>query len=257
MKALAVAANTLRETLRERLMYNLVVFALILIGGSLTISQLTLGEQFRIIADIGTGSTQAISTLIAVFLGVAVVAREIDRRTCYAALARPVSRAEFLIGKYLGLIAVLALNVLAMAAATALMLVLYRGSGAPIGMEFVAAFALILVQVTLCAAFAVLFSSFSTPTLAVIFTLSVIGLGHVFGEVRGFWLASQSVGLKSLVRVLDFTLPNLSLLDMKEALTYGDPVSPLSFLARTAYGLGWSGAVIALAAVVFSRKDIR
>ncbi|HTN53488.1 MAG TPA: ABC transporter permease subunit [Anaeromyxobacter sp.] len=257
MKALAVAANTVRETLRERLMYNLAIFGLILIGGSLTISQLTLGEQFRIIADIGTGSTQLFATLIAVFLGVAIVARELDRRTCYAALARPVSRGEFLVGKYLGLVAVLALNVAAMAAATALMLLVYRGSGDAFGLHFVAAFLLILVQVALCAAFAVLFSSFSTPTLAVILTLAVIGIGHVFGEVRGFWLTSPEVGLKSVVRVLDFVVPNLGLLDMKEALTYGDAVAPLSLLARVGYGLGWAGAVVALAAVVFSRKDVR
>jgi ABC-type transport system involved in multi-copper enzyme maturation permease subunit len=257
MKILAVASNTVREALRERLMYNLAVFALVLIGGSLTISQLTLGEQYRIIADIGTASAQLFGTLIAVFLGVAMMAREIDRRTCYPALARPVSRAGFLTGKYMGLTAVLALNVAAMAGATAAMLWIYRGAdGVPPG-PFGAAFGLILVHVALCAALAFFFSSFTTPTLAVIFTLSLVGAGHVFSEVRGFWLQSPRVGLKNLVHVLDFTLPNMGLLDMKEALTYGDPVTAGGLAMRVLYGLAWIGVALAGGAAVFSRKDVR
>jgi len=257
MKAAAVALNTIREALRERLMYNLAVFALVLIGGSLTISQLTLGEQYRIIADIGTSSSQLFGTFIAVFLGVAMMAREVDRRTCYAALARPISRAQFLVGKYLGLAAVLALNVAAMAAATAAMLLVYRGPGGIPAGPFLGAFSLIFVHLCLCAAFAFLFASFSTPTLSVIFTLSVIGAGHVFSEVRPFWLTTPNVGLKSLVRVLDFTLPNMGLVDMKEALTYGDAVTAGSFALRLGYGLTWTGLALVGAAVIFSRKDVR
>ncbi len=257
MKILAIAANTFREALRERLMYNLVVFALILIAGSLTISQLTVGEQFRIIADIGTSSTQVFGTLIAIFLGVALVSRELDRRTCYAILARPVSRAGFILGKYLGLLATLALNVLVMAVVSALMLSVHTGGVAFLGRGFAGAFGLVLVQLAVCAGLAVLFAALSTPTLAVIFTLSFVTAGHVFSEVRAFWLQSSQVHLKSLVRVLDFTLPNMGLLDVKEALTYGDPLPLPSLLARAGYGLLYAGVVLALAAMVFSRKDVR
>jgi Cu-processing system permease protein len=257
MKTLAIAAATLQETLRERLMYNLVVFAVVLIAGSLTISQLTLGEQFRIVADIGTGSTQLFGTLIAVFLGVALVARELDRRTCYAVLARPVGRAEFLLGKYLGLLAALALNVAIMAAASAAMLAAYRHGVGFLDLGFAAAFGLVFVQVAVCAAFAVMFAAFTTPTLAIIFTLSVIGAGHVFSEVRPFWVKSDLVQMKGLVSVLDFTLPNMGLLDLKEALTYGDPVSIASLATRAGYGVAYAGVIVALGCVVFSRKDVR
>jgi ABC-type transport system involved in multi-copper enzyme maturation permease subunit len=256
-RTIAIAANTLREALRERLMYNLVVFALVLIGGSLTISQLTLGEQFRIIANVATGSAQLFGTLIAVFLGVALLSREIDRRTCYAVLARPVSRAGFLVGKYLGLLATLALNVLVMAAATAAMLLLYTGSAAFLASGFFGAFGLMLVQLAVCGAFAVLFASFTTSTLATIFTISAVVAGHVFSEVRAFWLQAPQVEMKSLVRVLDVLLPNMGLLDLKDALTYGDPVTGASILARAAYGAGYAGVVVALAAFVFSKRDIR
>lgn len=256
-KTLAIAHNTLREALRERLMYNLAIFAMVLIAGSLTISQLTLGEQFRIIADVATSATQVFGTLIAVFLGVALVARELDRRTGYAILARPVSRASFVLGKYLGLLVTLALNVAMMAAVSAAMLLLYGGPAALFHPGFPAAFWLILVQLSVCAGFAVLFAAFTTPTLAVIFALSLVGAGHVFSEVRTFWLGSDRVGLKSLVWVLDVALPNMGLLDLKEALTYRDPVTLGSVAGRSAYGLLYAAVLVALAALVFRSKDVR
>lgn len=253
----ALVRNTVREALRERLMYNLAVFAVVLIAGSLTISQLTLGEQFRIIANVGTSSTQVFGTLTSVLLGVGLVSRELDRRTCYPILARPVSRARFIVGKYLGLVAVLALNVAVMAAATATMLALYTGGGRFLGLAFAGAFWLLLVQFAVCAGFAVLFSAFTTATLATIFSLTLVAAGHVFSEIRTFWLRADQVGMKPLVRVLDFVLPNMGLLDLKEALTYGDPVAAAALASRSAYGIAYAALLVGLAGVVFSRKDVR
>jgi ABC-type transport system involved in multi-copper enzyme maturation permease subunit len=257
VRALTVAANTVREALRERLMYNLVIFALILIAASVTISQLTLGEQFRVIADIGASSTQIFGTLIAVFVGVGLLSRELDRRTCYPALARPVSRAGFIVGKYLGLLATLALNLAVMAAANALTLALFSRGAGFLRLSFFGAFGLMLAQFAICAAFAILFTSFSTATLAAIFTLAIVAAGYVFSEIRPFWLQNPSVQMKQLVRVLDFTIPNMGLLDLKEAITYGDAVGLWSILLRGLYGFGYAAAVVALAALVFSRRDIR
>jgi ABC-type transport system involved in multi-copper enzyme maturation permease subunit len=256
-RTLAIAATTVREALRERLLHNLIVFAVLLVAGSLTISQLTLGEQFRIIANIGTSATQVFGTLIAVFLGVGLVTREIDRRTCYPALARPVSRAGFVLGKYLGLLATLGLNVGLMALATAAVLLVYRGAGTFLDGAYAATFLLTGVQLAVCGALAVLFSTFTTATLASIYTLAVVGAGWLFGEVRAFWLAARQVELKPLVKVLDVVLPNMALLDVKETVTYGDPVTLASIVARVAYGLGYASVLVLLAAAVFSRRDIR
>jgi len=254
---LTIARVTLQEALRDRLLYNLVVFAVLLVGSSLTISQLTLGEQYRIIANIGTSATQLFGLLIAVFLGVGLVSREMDRRTCYPALARPISRAGFVAGKYLGLLATLALNVALMAVVTAAMLLVHRGGEAPPGGPFAATFALTFLQLAVAGALAVLFSTFSSPTLSAIFALSVSGAGFLFGEIRPFWLAARQAEMKGLVRLLDVILPNLTLLDLKEAVTYGDPVTAGNVLLRAAYGAGWAGVLLALAAVIFSRRDVR
>lgn len=255
--ALAIAVMTLREALRERLLYNLVVFAVLLVIGSVTISQLTLGEQYRIIANIGTAATQVFGMLIAVFLGVGLVSKEIDRRTCYPALARPISRAGFVAGKYLGLLATLLLNVALMASATAAVLAYYRGDAAFLDFAFAATFALTLVQLAIGAALAVLFSTFTTATLASICSLSIIGAGWLFGEVRAFWLLARQADMKQLVRVLDVLLPNMTLLDVKEAVTYGDALTVGSALARGAYGAGYAAVLLLFASIIFSRRDIR
>ena len=255
--SLTIAANTFREALRERLLYNLLLFAVILTGGSLTISQLTLGEQFRIIADVSTSSTQIFTLVISVFLGVTLVAREVDRRTCYAVLARPVSRAGFILGKCLGLLATVALNVTVMAAVTGAVL-LAQTTGIRIsGLGYFSVFALMVVQAAVCIAFAALFASFSTPTLAVILTLAVVGSGFLFSEVRNFWLQAKQVQMKWVVGVLDYLIPNMGLLDAKESLTYGDPMTWGSLLGRGAYGLAYAAVILGLAMFVFSRRDIR
>lgn len=255
--SLAIAATTVREALRERLMYNLVAFALVLIAGALTISQLTVGEQFRIIANVGTGTAQAFGTLIAVFVGVGLVSKEIDRRTCYPVLARPIGRGAFVVGKYLGLVFVLALNTAVMMAVNAATILAYEHDLSFVGTPFFACYGLLLVQFAVCAAFAVLFSSFSTATLATIFTLSVIVAGHVFSSVRGFWLRSPKAGLKGLVHLLDVILPNMGLLDLKEAFTYGDAVAASTLVYRVLYGAGYAGVIVAIGCVVFSRRDMR
>ncbi|HET6412576.1 MAG TPA: ABC transporter permease subunit [Anaeromyxobacter sp.] len=256
-RSLAIAGNTLREALRERLLYNLVFFAVAVTVASLTVSQLTLGEQFRIIADVAASSTQLFGLLISVFLGVSLVARDLDRRTCYALLARPVSRTEFVVGKFLGLLATAGLNLLVMAAVSALALLSYRGDASFLGSGYFAAFGLMLAQFAVAVALAVLFASFTTSTLATIFTLSVLVSGFLFSEVREFWLSARQTEMKQFVRVLDVLLPNMGLLDAKEALTYGDPVALGSTLLRAAYGLGYAAVLMTLSAAVFSRKDIR
>jgi ABC-type transport system involved in multi-copper enzyme maturation permease subunit len=255
--ALVVAATTLREALRERLLHNLLVFAVILIASSITISQLTVGDQYRIIADVSASSTQVFGTIIAVFLSVALISRELDRRTCYPMLARPIGRGAFLAGKAVGLLAVVTLNGLVMAAASLATISAYAGLEAvPLG-PFAAAFALMILQFAICIGFAALFSTFTTPTLATVYTLSFVAAGHAFSEIRTFWLDDKKSGLKWLVRVLDYLLPNMGLLDLKEAITYRDAVQWASLGWRAGYGAAYALLLVAIGAVIFSRRDVR
>jgi len=255
--ALVIAATTVREALRERLLLNLLVFAVILIASSITISQLTVGDQYRIIADVSASSTQIFGTLIAVFLSVALISRELDRRTCYPMLARPIGRGTFLLGKALGLLAVVTLNGLIMALASLATLLVYAGAAQLPLAAFAAAYLLMVVQFAICIGFAALFSTFTTPTLATVYTLSIVLAGHAFSEIRTFWLADRRSGLKGLVGVLDYLLPNMGLLDLKEAITYRDPVPWETMGWRFGYGLTYAALLVALGAWTFSRRDVR
>ena len=255
--ALVIAANTVREALRERLLHNLLVFAVILIASSITISQLTVGDQYRIIADVTESSTQVFGTLIAVFLSVSLLARELDRRTCYTALARPIGRGTFLLGKAVGLLVVVAANALLMALAGLATLALHApDAGIPLG-AFGAAFGLMVVQFAICIGFAALFAPFTTPTLATVYTLAFVAAGHLFSDIRAFWLTNPRSGLKWLVSILDYALPNMGLLDLKEAVTYRDPVAWATLPWRAGYGLGYALLLVALGAWIFSRRDVR
>jgi len=252
---LVVARNTVREALRERLLYNLLVFAVILIASSITISQLTLGDQRRIIANVSTSSTQVFGTLIAIFLSVSLISRELDRRTCYPALARPLARGTFLAGKAAGLLAVVTLNGLVMAIASVATMLAFDPSAA--AGQFAAAFLLMIMQFAICIGFAALFTTFTTPTLATVFALSFVVAGHVFSDVRTFWLSHRRTQLKPLVGVLDYLLPNMGLLDLKEAVTYGDPISWGSVALRAGYGLAYAAVLVTIGAVIFARRDVR
>ena len=128
MKTWAVVANTFREAIRDKVLYNLVFFALLVMGASVVIGNMTLGESIKIILDLSLAAMSVFGLLIAIFVGIGLVHKEIQRRTLYMLLARPISRRNFVIGKYLGLMLVIALNVAIMTAALlALMALLLPG----------------------------------------------------------------------------------------------------------------------------------
>jgi ABC-type transport system involved in multi-copper enzyme maturation permease subunit len=251
-KILLLAWVTLREALRQKLAVNLLMFALLLIGGSVTLSELTYGEQHRIIADLALTAAQLFGTLIAVFLGAGLVAGDVQRRTLYPIVAKPVGRWQYLVGRYLGLVATLWLNLLVMALATAAALAVYTGGLAYLDKTpLFSAVIGIGAQLALVAAVATLFSSLTNATLAAIFTLAVALSGHFAREVFVYYKT------QALVRAVAFVLPNLASLDFKVQVVYQTAV-PLS---RLAWPLGYAALYVActlsLASAAFARRDFR
>src|SRR5712691_10854438 len=106
-----IALNTFKENLRDKILFNLVVFGLLLIGSSILLSTLTIGEQATIIKDVGLGSISLFGTLIAIFVGIGLVSKEIEKRTIYTIIAKPLRRYQFLLGKYFGLTLTLFVNI--------------------------------------------------------------------------------------------------------------------------------------------------
>jgi ABC-type transport system involved in multi-copper enzyme maturation permease subunit len=252
MNVLAIASVTLRELLRRKVQVNLLVFGTLMVLASYAISLLTLGFMRRILSDLGLTSMQAIGVLLATFLGASVVAGDVERRVLYTVVAKPVSRTEYLLGRYLGLAVALLLNLLVMALALAAMLVLEAGTLATLDGTFAVAIAMLGLQFVVVAAVAVLFSSITSSTLAAIFTLSVAVAGMLTNEVRNLWKG----GAEWLGTVVWYLVPNLGALSLNESVVYRTPVPPGSWWAA-AYALLYAAAALALASAVFERRDLR
>jgi ABC-type transport system involved in multi-copper enzyme maturation permease subunit len=248
----AIAWLTVRDALRQKLAVNLLVFGLLLIAASFTISNLTFGEQYRIISDVALSSAQLFGTLIAVFLGAGIVAGEIQRRTLYPVLAKPVSRVQYLLGRYAGLVATLWLNLAAMAVACVAILWFYlRDPSFLWTTPLAAAFAGLAAQLAVVAAIAILFSTFTNPTLAAIFGLALAASGHLARETLFYWRDTPPL------RAVGTILPNLAALDYKVQVVYKDALAPGQVATSLAYAAVYVAFLLALASVVFSRRDLR
>jgi Cu-processing system permease protein len=256
-KILALTGVTIREALRQKLAVNLLVFALALVAASFTISQLTFGEQYRIIVDIGLSAMEIFGTLIAVFLGAGLIAGDVERRTVYPIIAKPVSRATYILGRYLGLVATTTLNMLVMVVVFTLVLAYYlKGFGFLHDSPFFAVVASMVVRFAVIGAVACFFSCFTTATLSAIFTLSLVVAGLLSSELVRYW-AQQGTVARAIGKAAFVLVPNLEALNLKEAMVYKDAV-PLSFaLTGLGYGVLYAAAVVAFAVAVFSRRDLR
>jgi ABC-type transport system involved in multi-copper enzyme maturation permease subunit len=254
---LALARVTVREALRQKLAVNLLVFAVALVAASFAISTLTFGEQYRVIANIGLTAIEVFGTLIAVFLGAGLVAGDVQRRTVFPIVAKPVSRAQYVAGRYAGLVTTTTLNLAIMAVVFVGVLAFYLG-----GLGFVAETPIlatlggIALQLAMIAALAVLFSTFTTATLSAIFTLSLVIAGHLASDLVRYW-SKQGAATGWLGKALYVVVPNLEALNFKEAMVYKDALPAGSTATAFLYGVLYTAGVVAVAAAIFSRRDLR
>jgi ABC-type transport system involved in multi-copper enzyme maturation permease subunit len=263
----AIAVNVFRESVRDKVLYNLVLFAVLLTAASYLIGQLTAGQDVKIIKDLGLSATAVFGLFIAVFIGIGLVSKEVERRSIYALLAKPIQRHQLVIGKYCGLMLTLAVNVAVMAAAIYIVLA-YMAWNVPESVAAVwdapaldpallKAVALIYVELMLVTAVALFFSTFSTPMLSAAFTFGLYIVGHFSGDLRNFQQVVDSPGAARLARGLYWVLPNLAQFDVKSDVVHGVPV-PLGYIAiAIAYAAVYIAVLLAIAMLVFSRRDFK
>jgi len=253
-RIVVVAENTAREAVRDKLLYNLLLFAGIMIASSVLLAQLQVGYDERIYNDVGLASIAFFGVLIAIFVGINLVYREISLKTVYAMLAKPVYRWEFMLGKYFGLLAMLAVEVGVMS--LFFMAVLwFKASEIYTGMFW--AIGLIYLELALVTAIALFFSSFTTPYLAGMFTVALWITGHLLADLRAFGQGPDGELLRPVTEFLYWALPNLDRLDFK-----GDAASGLAIDAVRAgwaalYAVLYSAVLLVLAIVLFRRRDFR
>ncbi len=259
----AIALNTFRENIRDKVLYNLILFALIMILSSIALGQLTLGQEAKVIVDLGLSAISIFGTLIAIFIGISLVHKEIERKTVYALLSKPVRRAEFIVGKYAGLLITLGVNVLVMTGFLALTLLFHGGVKPAEMLHLIPAVYLIFLALALTTAVALVFSTFSTPALSAVFTLFLWAIGHFNGDLLNFGRLTKSAAVEHTTRVLYYLLPNLSnfsTIDSRNVIqsaAYHQAIDRGAVAWVSAYGVLYSAALVCIAAAVFARRDFK
>lgn len=253
-KVFAISINTFKETIRDKILYNLLIFALLLIISSIALGELTVGEHLKIIVDLGLASISIFGTLIAVFVGIGLVYKEIDRRTIYTIITKPVTRPMLLLGKLGGLAIILALNVIVMSAVLCGVLIWFGSSPT---LSLFQAIVLIYVELLVIMSAALLFSSFSTPTLSAIFTLSIWLIGHLAPHLKFFGERAKDPAEGKILMVLYQIVPNLDRFNMKSLATYGESLQWGTFGVTILLGMLYVTFFFALGSIILMKKDLK
>jgi ABC-type transport system involved in multi-copper enzyme maturation permease subunit len=256
-RAGVVALNTFREAVRDRVLYNLLFFALAMMAASIVAGQISIGIEQTVIVALGLSAISLIGLLISIFIGVGLVSKEMDKRTLYALLAKPVRRWEFLLGKFGGLVLTLAVNTAAMGLGLFLALMyakptLERGDAT----IFVAVY-FIWLKLALVVALALLFSCFTTPLLAILFTAGIYIVGLYVQELRDLPMEVMSPGMTAFTKWLSYLLPNFENFNIMAMAAHSREV-PGAFIAQnTLYAAIYCAVVLTGAVLVFSRRNLK
>jgi len=252
-----VALNTFREAVRDRVLYSLVFFALLMMAAAVLVGQISIGIEDTVIVTLGLSAISMIGLLIAVFIGVALVSKEMDKCTLYALLAKPVRRWEFLLGKFGGLVLTLAVNTAAMALGLLVVMLYVKHSLQRSDAVVLVAVYFILLKLALVVALALLFSCFTTPLLAILFTVGLYIVGLYVQELRDMPLEVMSPAMSSFTKWLSYLLPNFENFNVMAMAAHGRAVPGALILQNTLYAVVYCTIVLTAAAAVFSRRNLK
>ena len=256
-RVVAIARNAFREAVRDRVLYNLVVFALLLIAGAIVLGELSAGQEAKIIVDLGLSAILLFGVFIAIFVGVGLVYKEIERRTLYAILAKPVGRGEFLLGKYLGLCLTLLVNVAVMGVGLSLALIYVKRGWNPLVGRIWPAILLIYIELMILTSVAMLFSAFSSPALSTLLTFFVFAIGHFSADLKTLGHSMPGTPTRWLFAGLYYLLPNLANYNAITAASHGLSPDARTMISAIAYGLVYVGVLLAATTLIFSRRNLK
>jgi ABC-type transport system involved in multi-copper enzyme maturation permease subunit len=262
-----IAVNVFRESVRDKVLYNLVAFAVLLMAASYLIGQLTVGQDMKIIKDLGLAAVSWFGLLIAIFIGINLVSKEVERRSVYALLAKPVTRGEFILGKYAGLVFTLIVNLSAMTAAFILVLAYMDAVTAPgtklgwpapaLDPRLLVAVVLTIAELMIVTAIALFFSTFSSPLLAALLTFGLWVAGHFNQDLRNLQAVLDVAPVVWVGRALYFLLPNLAPFNIRAEAAHGIDVPARSVLLTLAYAAVYIAILLVASIAVFRRRDFK
>jgi Cu-processing system permease protein len=252
-----VATNTFREAVRDRVLYNLVFFALLMMGAAILVGQISIGIEQSVIVSLGLTAISVIGIFIAVFIGVGLVSKEMDKRTLYALLAKPVERWQFLLGKFAGLVMTLIVNTGAMTVGLYFALWTVKHPLQKSDGYLIVAVYLILLKLALIVALAMLFSCFTTPFLAILYTLGLYVAGLFAENLRTMQALTLSASTMKMLKGISYLLPNFENFNVMGAVAHGRSVPGTLVAQSTMYTLLYGAMVLAAASMIFSRRNLK
>jgi ABC-type transport system involved in multi-copper enzyme maturation permease subunit len=233
------------------------LFVLVLTGAAIFIGDLSGGQERKIIVDLGLSAMLLFGVFIAIFVGVGLVYKEIERRTIYAIFAKPVGRSEFLIGKYLGLCSTLFVNVVVMGAGVSLALIYVSRGWDPLALSIWPAILFIYIELMILTGVALLFSCFSSPALSALLTFFVFIIGHFSGDLKDLASSSKGAGARWLFGGLYYLLPNLANLSFITPAGHGQWPDAWRFASVALYAVLYVVIILAAASMIFSRRNFK
>ncbi len=254
LRVWTIGLNTMREAIRNKLLYTLLFFAIVMIGTGVIVSSISYVEGSRILQDVGLASIRLFSTGIAIFVGVGLIHGEVSSRTIYTILSKPVSRAEFLVGKFVGLVMTIWLQLGIMSLA---FVGVSLASSAPIDSGHAAALLLVGVELCVIIAVATLFSAFTTPMLASFFTLGIYMMGHLTRDLVQIGERAESASMQMVSKFLYRVLPDLESFNLSIQAVHQLPIAATDVLWPFLYGASYAAVLLYAATYLFARRDFK
>jgi ABC-type transport system involved in multi-copper enzyme maturation permease subunit len=256
-RVVSIALHTFLETIRERVLYNLIVFALLMIAAAVLFGSISVGIEDIVLVNLGLTSISVFGVLMAIFIGIGLVYKEIEKRTIYNILSKPVARAEFILGKFLGLVLTLAVNTAIMT--VGFYLALYYRKRSLEASDWVAlqAVYLIMLELALVVGVALFFSCISTPVLSAVFTFCVFVIGNSLTDIRWFGQEAHSPVLERLTALLYYLLPNFGNFNVIARTAHGDPVPGYLLLSDSLYALLYGVVLLSAAILIFEKREFQ
>jgi ABC-type transport system involved in multi-copper enzyme maturation permease subunit len=251
---LSIAGQTFTEARRNKVFYSLFAFAMVVVLDSVLFTEVTITTVDRMLKDTGIAAINLFAVMLTVFTGVGVINREVDKRSLYAILAKPIPRWTFIVGKYLGLLAIALVTSGLMFLG---LLLVMRGFKTPIHSAVFAGYAGVLAEIAVLGAFAVLCSSFTNSVVSAFLCIAVFASGHLSSELYFYANKSSSALYKSLGHALYYLVPNLERFNLKLNVTYDVVVSGSALLSMAGYAMAYIAAFLIASIVVFSNRDFR
>ncbi len=252
----AVALNTFREAVRDRVLYNLILFVLLLVASAPLFGAISIDIERLVLVNVGLSSISLFGVIIAIFIGIGLVSKEIEKKTLYTILSRPVRRWEFIIGKYCGLFMTLVANAAFMTLGFYIALWITAGKLTRSDAGLLVAIYFILLQFLIITAITLLFSSFSTPIFSAIFSFALFVIGTFGDDLRNFAALSHGIN-KWLATAAAYAVPNLASLNVISQAAHDQAIGGSLILYNTVYALLYSTAVTAGAVLIFERRNLK